>query len=109
MCVHPPSIFSDNMYALVINLYDWFVTHMYSGLVCVAYPELMLVQCQLTPRMSTQGAVQKLRKQDNSNIHKTYKQNKNILTTNKKNQQNNNTWNTNQETQIRNTQHICHV
>ena len=35
ICVHPPSIFSDNMYALVINLYDWFVTHMYSVLVCV--------------------------------------------------------------------------
>ena len=35
ICVHSPSIFSDNMYALVINLYDWFVTHMYSGLVCV--------------------------------------------------------------------------
>ena len=76
ICVHSPSIFFDNMYALVINLYDWFVTHMYSGLVCVAYPELMLVQCQLTTRMSTQGAVQKIRKQDNSNIHKTYKQNK---------------------------------
>ena len=50
------------MYALVINLYDWFVTHMYSGLVCAGYPEVMLVQCQVTKVMPTQGAVQKIRK-----------------------------------------------
>ena len=59
--------------------------------------------------MPTQGAVQKIRKKDNSNIHKNINKTKNILTTNKKNQQNNNTWNTKQETQIRNTPHICHV
>ena len=27
MCVHSPFIFFDNIYALVINLYGWFVTH----------------------------------------------------------------------------------
>ena len=30
MCVHSSFIFFDNIYALVINLYGWFVTHMYS-------------------------------------------------------------------------------
>ena len=59
--------------------------------------------------MPTQGAVQKIRKKTTATYIKNINKTKNILTTNKKNQQNNNTWNTKQETQIRNTQHICLV
>ena len=57
VCVHSPYIFFDSTYALVINLYGWFFIHMYNVFFCFACPELMLVHCQLTPRMSTQCAL----------------------------------------------------
>ena len=45
MCVHSSFIFFDNIYALVINLYGWFVTHMYSVFFDCLARSIMWVHC----------------------------------------------------------------